>query len=67
MIDPVMICIYCGELMESLTEKQMKVFGHPNCCDLKMLVVERNKLFQIVKGLEVLKAKMEAEIVKGIA
>ena len=66
MIDPVMMCIYCGETMDVPNEKQIKIFGFPNCCEEDMLKIERNKLFKIVKGLDSLKTKLEAEILRGM-
>ena len=64
--DIVCICVYCGELIESPNAKQIKIFGFPECCEEKMLLIDRNKLFKIVKGLENLKAKMESEILRGM-
>lgn len=64
MIDPVLICVYCGDLMDAPTEKQIDVFGFPECCDYKMLQIERNNLHRVHKGIENLKANIEHELVK---
>jgi hypothetical protein len=67
MVDQVWACLLCGELMENLTPRQLKLFGKPKCCESKMMIpFDRNDLFKIVKGLEVLKTKMEAEIIRGM-
>jgi len=66
MIDPVRICIYCGDLMDEPTERQVAVFGMPACCSYDMLQVERNKLYDIIKGMANLKVKLEQEILKGM-
>ena len=68
MVDGIRVCLICGELVENPTPRQIEWFGEPKCCEgFLMVPLERNKIFQVVKGLEVLKAKLEAEIVKGIA
>ena len=69
MVDPILVCIYCGDLMDYPTENQLRIFGGnmPDCCGLKMLTVERNKLWEIAKGMENLKKKIEEEMLRGIA
>lgn len=64
MIDPMMICVYCGDTMDAPTEKQLEVFGEPECCEHKMLQVERNNLHVLLKGIETLKKNIEHELVK---
>lgn len=64
MIDPVLICIYCGDIMDAPTEKQIAIFGQPECCEMKMLEIERNNLHKVLKGVESLKKNIEHEIVK---
>jgi hypothetical protein len=63
--DPIRLCIYCGDVMDEPTERQIEVFGMPTCCDYDMLKVERNKIYDILKGMTNLKAKLEQEITKG--
>lgn len=66
MVDPILVCLYCGDTMDMPNEKQIKIFGFPNCCEENMLQLERNKLFKLVKGIDQLKAKLEQEILRGI-
>lgn len=66
MVDPIMVCLYCGDTMNVPNEKQIKIFGLPNCCEENMLQIERNKLFKLVKGLDQLKVKLEQEILRGV-
>lgn len=66
MVDPILVCLYCGDNMNMPNEKQLKIFGYPNCCEEKMLQIERNKLFKLVKGLDNLKIKLEQEIIRGL-
>lgn len=66
-IDPIYICPYCGEVNEPPNEEMATLFGlsEPRCCDYNMLKVERNHLFDMVKGVEKLKENLESEILKG--
>jgi len=66
MVDKILICIYCGDVMEGLTEEQIKIFGEPTCCEFSMLPVEREKMHKIVISLDNLKANLEAELLKGV-
>lgn len=66
MIDPIRICIYCGDVMDEPTERQIEIFGMPACCNQDMLKVERNKIYDIIKGMANLKTKLEEEILKGM-
>lgn len=66
MLDPLLICIYCGDTMDALTDKQIKIFGKPTCCDFDMLKVEREKLHTIVRSLDNLKKNLESEILKDV-
>lgn len=66
MVDGIVVCLYCSELMDAPTEKQLKLFGFPNCCGFDMLKVDRNQVFKIVQGLDNLKAKLEKEILRGM-
>ena len=67
MVDRVLVCLICGDLMNAPNEKQLKIFGHPKCCEtMDMVPMDRNHLFKIVKGLDNLKAKLEDEILRGM-
>lgn len=66
MIDAIVVCPYCAELMDAPNQRQLELFGYPNCCDFPMLKVDRNKLFKMVQGLDNLKAKLEQEILRGM-
>lgn len=65
MIDPVLICVYCGDLMDYPSEEWIERFGLPPCCEQDMLQVERNSMFKIIKALDKLKEALEAEILRG--
>ena len=67
MKDPICFCLLCGDTMNAPNERQIEIFGYPKCCEgLDMLKTDRNHLFKIVKGLDNLKAKLEAEILRGM-
>jgi len=66
MLDPVMMCIYCGDVMEAPSEKQIEIFGRPTCCEFDMLVVEREKIHTIVRSLDNLRKNLETELLKGV-
>ena len=67
MVDPIIVCLLCGDFMEHPTDRQLELFGWPKCCDeLKMVCLERNKIIKIIKGLDNLKIKLEAEMIKGV-
>ena len=66
MLDPVLICMYCGDLMDHPGERAIEVFGTPQCCEFDMLMVERDKLYRIHEGLDELKKKIEEEMIKGM-
>jgi len=68
MIDPVLICIYCGDLMNKPTDNQIKVFGSSalECCGYDMLTIDRNNLHDISKGIDKLKESVNEEIIRGI-
>lgn len=65
-VDPIYLCMYCGSIMEQPNEKMMAIFGHPSCCETKMVVAERDKIFDIVKALDKMKENLEQEILKGM-
>ena len=67
-IDLVYVCMYCGDLMEKPSEKMLTLFGEGalNCCELPMVKVERNKIYQVVKAVDKLKENLEKEILKGM-
>lgn len=60
------ICPYCSESMDFPTDRQLELFGWPECCGERMLTLNREKLFKLVKGLDNLKIKLEAEMIKGV-
>jgi len=64
MIDPILICMYCGDLMDYPSEEMIERFGIPPCCDNDMLCIEKNNLHALLKGIEALKANIENEIIK---
>jgi hypothetical protein len=66
MLDPIIICIYCGDVMEAPNEKQIEVFGKPTCCDFDMLKIEREKMHTIMRSLDTLKKNIEEEVLKGM-
>lgn len=67
-IDPILVCPYCGDTMVYPNENQMRFFNNelPKCCEKKMLVIDKNDLFKVAEGLGKLKAKIEEEIIRGI-
>ena len=65
-VDGFLICVYCGEIMESLNERQVKIFGVPTCCNFNMLQIEREKIHVIVRALDNLRKNLEAELLKGV-
>jgi hypothetical protein len=64
-LDGLMICVYCGDTMDALTDEQIKIFGKPSCCDYDMLTIEREKIHTIVRNLDNLKANLEKEVLEG--
>jgi len=66
MLDPIVICIYCGDVMEAPNERQREIFGIPTCCEFEMLSIEREKMHTIVRSIDNLRTNLEAEILKGI-
>lgn len=67
-IDPIYICVYCGDVMEQPSERMMATFGEKalNCCDMPMVRAERNKIYQMAKATEKLKENLEQHILKGL-
>lgn len=66
MIDPVFVCLYCGEIIPFLTKEQIKVFKKPKCCEYDMVPLDRDKMLIVVKALDKLKKNIEEEILKGL-
>lgn len=67
-IDLIYVCLYCGEINEPPNEQMAALFGMtsgPRCCEFKMAKAERNNLYDMIKGVEKLKANLENEILKG--
>jgi len=65
-IDGIYICVYCGGIQEGMTERQIKVFGKPHCCDFDMLQIERDKIHTIVRAIDNLRKNLEEELLKGV-
>jgi hypothetical protein len=66
MLDKILICLYCGEVMEALTKEQMKIFGKPSCCGYDMVAMEREKIHTVVRSIDKLKKNLENQILKGM-
>ena len=66
MLDPILICLYCGDLMDGLTEKQIEIFGKPTCCEFDMLTIERERMHTIMRSLDTLRKNIENEVLKGV-
>jgi len=64
-IDPILCCFYCGEILPNLTEKQIKTFGKPECCGEFMMPIDRNKIHCILKAFNKIKINLEKELVSG--
>ena len=66
MIDALLACPYCGDTMDMPSEEIMKRFGEAalECCDFKMVPLDRGNLYKLLKGLETLKKVIEEEITK---
>ena len=65
MNDPFNVCLYCGSTQEPLTEAQERIFGKSECCGELMHQVDRNRIHELLKGLDALKTTFERELVKG--
>lgn len=66
-VDPLMVCMYCGCTMENPTKERIKLFGKPTCCGYNMVKIDRNEILVVVKAIEVLKANLEKEILGDLA
>ena len=63
MIDPILICLYCGEKMDWSDDQEEK-WGVPDCCDSKMLKIDRNGVFKLIQGLDKVKEALQDELVE---
>lgn len=66
MIDGISIRFYCGDVMDTPTKEQIKMFGKPTCCGYGMVPMDREKIFAVVKSLDKLKKNLEEQILKGM-
>jgi len=65
--DTILVCLLCGEITEMPSEAQMKIFKNAlTCCESNMIKLDRNKIYKIIKSLDTVKSKLEAEIIKGM-
>jgi len=66
MTDSFLACAYCGELMDMPSEEILEKFGDIalECCDFKMITLNRSNLYKLLKGVEKLKSAIENEIIK---
>lgn len=64
-LDPLLICVYCGDTMDGMTPEQIKIFGEPSCCEHNMLKIERERIHAIVRSVDKLRANLEKEILEG--
>jgi hypothetical protein len=66
MIDPLLACPYCGDTMDMPNEELLERFGQAalNCCEFKMITLDRGNLYKLLKGLDTLKVAIEHEITK---
>lgn len=64
--DQLLACPYCGDTMDHPSEDIIKRFGEAalECCDFKMITLDKSNLYKLLKGLEKLKTSIEYEITK---
>ena len=65
-LDGLMICLYCGDAMNTLTKEQITMFGRPACCGHDMVIMDRSRLRTVVNALDKLKQNLEAKILEGL-
>jgi hypothetical protein len=65
--DHILICFHCCEMRDMPSESAVKRFGKTvlYCCDEHMYRFERNKMYVLVKNMDVVKDKLEKEIVES--
>jgi hypothetical protein len=61
-----LICPYCGDIMEDITKEKIKMFGKPKCCDYNMLKIDDSKIYTVVRAIDTLKSNLEKEILRGV-
>lgn len=66
MLDGIVICFYCGDVMDAPTKEQTKIFGKPSCCGYDMVLMEREKIHTVVRTIDKLKKNLEEQILKGM-
>ena len=66
MRDWIVFCVYCGDIMNCPDERQQEIFGWPKCCEHDMIKADKTKIYSIIKALDILKKKLENEIIKGL-
>lgn len=64
--DILLACPYCGDTMDMPSEEALERFGRValECCDFEMIKLHKGHLYKLLKGIEVLKTNIEAEITK---
>lgn len=65
MKDDIVVCFYCGEVMNAPTKEQIKMFGKPKCCSELMLKIKASNVNRIIKSIDKLKINLEKELLKG--
>jgi len=68
MNDYVYICVYCGETMDSPSERALEMFGDKAlaCCEHPMVKIDADKMYVITRALEKLRENLEKRVVEGI-
>ena len=59
------VCLGCGDLMDAPSERQIEIFGEPECCEMPMVKIDRNKIHKIIDGLEKLRENLQREATSG--
>lgn len=61
-------CLYCGDTMPKPDPKLVKKLGKKafRCCDHDMVEVDMNEMYKLIKSLDVLKEKIEAQVIEGL-
>lgn len=67
-VDSVYVCMYCGELMDSPSDKALEMFGEKaiTCCEHPMCKLEEDKLFVVMKAFDKLRENIEKRVLKGV-
>lgn len=67
-VDPIYICLYCGDIMNRPNDRMMELFGEKAlvCCSLPMIKADRDKIYTIVLAIDKLKENLEGQILSGV-